>query len=144
MFLERIGTSGDWLLLGTDLVKDVRVIEAAYNDKAGVTAEFNRNVLRAINRELDADFDPDAFEHVAFFDSDNEWVEMRLRARSDQSVSIPGAEIEVEIAEGEEIRTEISAKFTPERIANELDAAGFEMRRFYTDGLFGLSLARRL
>ena len=144
MFLERIGTSGDWLLLGTDLVKDVRVIEAAYNDKAGVTAEFNRNVLRAINRELGADFDPDAFEHVAFFDSDNEWVEMRLRARSDQSVSIPGAEIEVEIAEGEEIRTEISAKFTPERIANELDAAGFEMRRFYTDGLFGLSLARRL
>ena len=144
MFLERIGSSGDWLLLGTDLVKDVRVIEAAYNDDAGVTAEFNRNVLHAINRELDADFDPDAFEHVAFFDAENEWVEMRLRARSDQAVSIPGAEIEVEIADGEEIRTEISAKFTPERIAGELDAAGFELQRFYTDGLFGLTLARRL
>jgi len=144
MFLERIGTSGDWLLLGTDLVKDVRVLEAAYNDQAGVTAEFNRNVLHAINRELDANFDPDAFEHVAFFDSENEWVEMRLRARSEQAVSIPGAEIEVEIAEGEEIRTEISAKFTPERIAAELDSAGFELQRFYTDGLFGLTLARRL
>ncbi len=109
-----------------------------------MTAEFNKNVLRAINRELDADFDLDAFEHVAFFDSDNEWVEMRLRARSDQSVSIPGADIEVDIAEGEDIRTEISSKFTPERIAAELDAAGFELKRFYTDGLFGLSLAQRL
>jgi L-histidine Nalpha-methyltransferase len=144
MFLERIASSGDWLLLGTDLVKDVQMIEAAYNDDAGVTAEFNRNVLRAINRELDADFDPDAFEHVAFFDRENEWIEMRLRARSEQAVSIPGAEIEIEIAEGEEIRTEISAKFTPERIAGELDAAGFEPERFYTDGLFGLTLARRL
>jgi L-histidine N-alpha-methyltransferase len=144
MFLERIGSSGDWLLLGTDLVKDVPVIEAAYNDEAGLTAEFNRNVLHAINRELDADFDPDAFEHVAFFDAENEWIEMRLRASSDQAVSIPGAEIEVEIAEGEEIRTEISAKFTPERIGAELDAAGFELQRFYTDGMFGLTLARRL
>ena len=144
MFLERVGRPGDWLLLGTDLVKDVRLIEAAYNDEMGVTAEFNRNVLHAINRELEADFDPDAFEHVAFFDPENAWVEMRLRARSDQTVSIPGAEIEVEIAEGEEIRTEISAKFTPERIAEELDAAGFELQRFYTDGLFGLTLARRL
>ena len=144
MFLERIGVSGDWLLLGTDLVKDGRVIEAAYNDESGVTAKFNKNVLRAINRELGADFDVDAFEHVAFFDSDNEWVEMRLRARSDQSVSIPGADIEVDIAEGEDIRTEISSKFTPERIGAELDSAGFEMKRFYTDGLFGLSLAQRL
>ena len=144
MFLERVGRPGDWLLLGTDLVKDVRLLEAAYNDEMGVTAEFNRNVLHAINRELEADFDPDAFEHVAFFDPENAWVEMRLRARSDQTVSIPGAGIEVEIAEGEEIRTEISAKFTPERIAEELDAAGFELHRFYTDGLFGLTLARRL
>jgi L-histidine N-alpha-methyltransferase len=141
MFLERIGASGDWLLLGTDLVKDVAVIEKAYNDAAGVTAEFNRNVLYVINRELDADFDPDAFEHVAFFDPENEWIEMRLRARSDQTVTIAGAE--VDIGEGEDIRTEISAKFTPQRIAAELDAAGFELKRFYTDGLFGLSLALR-
>ncbi|MGH2836934.1 MAG: L-histidine N(alpha)-methyltransferase [Thermoleophilaceae bacterium] len=144
MFLERIGASGDWLLLGTDLVKDARVIEAAYNDESGVTAQFNKNVLYAINRELEADFDPEAFEHVAFFDRDNEWVEMRLRACSAQSVSIPGADIEVAIAAGEDIRTEISAKFTPERIAAELNAAGFDLKRFYTDGLFGLSLAQRL
>jgi L-histidine N-alpha-methyltransferase len=143
MFLDRLGSSGDWLLLGADLVKDVQVIEAAYNDEAGVTAEFNRNVLHAINRELDADFDPDAFEHVAFFDHENEWVEMRLRATADQAVSIPGAEIEVAITEGEEIRTEISTKFTRERIAAELDAAGFDLERFYTDDLFGLALARR-
>ena len=143
MLLERLLGLGDWLLLGTDLVKETAVIEAAYNDDAGVTAEFNRNVLHAINRELDADFDPDAFEHVAFFDRENEWVEMRLRARSDQLVTIPGARLTVDVAEGEEIRTEISAKFTPERIASELDAAGFELKHFYTDGLFGLSLARR-
>jgi L-histidine N-alpha-methyltransferase len=144
MLLERLSGLGDWLLIGTDLVKDVTVIEAAYNDNAGVTAEFNRNVLHVINHELDADFDPNAFEHVAFFDRDNEWVEMRLRARFDHFVAIPGAGLDLAIAKGEEIRTEISAKFTPERIARELDAAGFELERFYTDGMFGLTLARRL
>ena len=143
MLLERLPGVGEWLLIGTDLVKEAAVIEAAYNDDAGVTAEFNRNVLHAINRELDADFDPDAFDHVAFFDSENEWVEMRLRAQSDQQVAIRGAGLTVDIAEGEDIRTEISSKFTPERIASELDAAGFELKHFYTDGLFGLSLARR-
>jgi L-histidine N-alpha-methyltransferase len=144
MLIERLAGLGDWLLLGTDLVKEAAVIEAAYNDATGVTAEFNRNVLHVLNRELDADFDPDAFEHVAFFDRDNEWVEMRLRAQADQVVSMPGADVEIEFAAGEEIRTEISAKFTPERIAGELDGAGFELVRFYTDGMFGLSLARRL
>jgi L-histidine N-alpha-methyltransferase len=143
MLLERLAGLGEWLLIGTDLVKDASVIEAAYNDEAGVTAEFNRNVLHVINRELDADFDPAAFDHVAFFDTENEWVEMRLRARSGQSVTIPGAGVEVEFAAGEEIRTEISAKFTTQRIAAELDAVGFELKRFYSDGLFGLSLARR-
>ena len=144
MFLERLGEPGDWLLIGTDLVKDVAVIEAAYNDSAGVTAEFNKNILHVLNRELDADYDPDEFENVAFFDRDNEWIEMRLRARAEQVIAIPGAGLEVEVAAGEEIRTEISAKFTPERIARELDAAGFELARFFTDRLFGLSLARRL
>jgi len=143
MLLERLVELGEWLLIGTDLVKEAAVIEAAYNDDEGVTAEFNRNVLHAINRELDADFDPDAFDHVAFFDRDNEWIEMRLRARSGQFVTIPGAEVEVDIAEGEDIRTEISAKFTAERIERELTAAGFELERFFTDGMFGLSLARR-
>ena len=144
MFLERLHGLGDWLLIGTDLVKDTAVIEAAYNDDAGVTAEFNRNVLHVLNRELDADFEPDEFEHVARFDGDNEWMEMRLRSRAGQVVAIPGAGLEVELAAGEDIRTEISAKFTPERIASELDAAGFQLERFYTDGMFGLSLARQL
>jgi L-histidine N-alpha-methyltransferase len=143
MLLERLGGVGDWLVLGTDLVKDPAVIERAYNDSSGVTAEFNRNVLHVINRELDADFEPDEFEHVARFDSDNEWIELRLRAHADYAVSIPGAGLEIELGAGEDIRTEISAKFTPERIARELDAAGFELERFYSDGMFGLSLARR-
>ena len=143
MLLERLAGLGEWLLLGTDLVKDTERIEAAYNDDAGITAEFNRNVLHVLNRELNADFDPDAFEHVAFFDAQNEWVEMRLRARSDQLVSIPGAGLDVDLAEGEEIRTEISAKFTPARIERELAEAGFQLERFFTDGAFGLSLARR-
>src|SRR5919197_1653465 len=93
---ELLGSEGR-LLLGTDLVKDVRVVEAAYNDPSGVTAEFNRNVLHAINRELDADFDPEAFDHVAFFDSGESWIEMRLRARGEQHVSISGADLEVVI-----------------------------------------------
>jgi L-histidine N-alpha-methyltransferase len=143
MLLERLADLGEWLLIGTDLVKDVAIIEAAYNDAAGVTAEFNRNVLHVMNRELEADFDPGEFDHVAFFDPENEWVEMRLRARSEQFVKIPGAGIELDIAEGEEIRTEISAKFTPTRIERELQDAGLQLERFFSDGRFGLSLARR-
>jgi len=96
-----------------------------------------------LNRELGADFDPEAFEHVAFFDAQNEWIEMRLRALSHQLVSIPGAGLDVDVSEGEEIRTEISAKFTPARIERELGEAGFQLERFFTDGAFGLSLARR-
>ena len=133
----------DRLLLGTDLVKDRTQLEAAYNDSAGVTAEFNRNLLHAVNRELDADFDPEAFEHVAFFDAERAWIEMRLRARGEQRVEIPGAGLEVTFADGEEMRTEISAKFTRSGIAAELEAAGMRLERFLTDsdGLFGLSLA---
>ena len=134
---------GDRFVLGTDLVKDVDVLEAAYNDAAGVTAEFNLNVLHVLNRDLDADFDVDAFEHVAFFDSENSWIEMRLRATSAQRVSIPGADIEVEFGDGEEIRTEISSKFTLQALHAEMAEAGMAIERFFTDpdGLFGLSLA---
>jgi L-histidine Nalpha-methyltransferase len=133
----------DRFLLGTDLVKDESVLEAAYNDAEGVTAEFNRNVLHVLNRELDADFDVDAFEHVAFFDRDNSWIEMRLRADGAQRVEIPGAGIEVELEDGEEIRTEISSKFTLQALHRELADAGMAIERFFTDpdGLFGLSLA---
>ncbi|MFL5828304.1 MAG: L-histidine N(alpha)-methyltransferase [Solirubrobacteraceae bacterium] len=134
----------DRLLLGTDLVKDPAVIEAAYDDSAGVTAEFNRNVLHVINRELEADFMPDAFDHVAFFDRRHEWVEMRLRARRPCSVLIAGLGLRVEFAAGEELRTEISAKFTRGRLEADYRAAGLELERWFTDPdeLFALSLAR--
>jgi L-histidine Nalpha-methyltransferase len=134
----------DRLLLGTDLVKDPHVIEAAYNDAAGVTAEFNRNLLHVVNRELDADFAPDSFAHVAFYDRRHEWVEMRLRATRACSVLVGGLDLRVEFAAGEELRTEISAKFTRERIAADLEASGLELEQFYTDDedLFSLSMAR--
>jgi len=134
----------DRLLIGTDLVKDRAVLEAAYNDSAGVTAQFNRNVLRVINAGLEADFDPDAFEHVAFFDEANSWIEMRLRANGAQRVRIDGADLEVTFADGEELRTEISAKFTREAVERELTEAGLRLHEFFTDGagLFGLAFAR--
>lgn len=133
---------GDWLLVGTDLVKDPSVIVPAYDDAAGVTAEFNRNVLRVINRELGADFDPAAFRHVAVWDPEHEWIEMRLRAEHPARVHV--LDLEVGFAAGEELRTEVSAKFRPEGIARELAAAGFVRQEFWTDpdGLFGVSLAR--
>ena len=134
----------DRLLLGTDLVKDPDLIEAAYDDAEGITAEFNRNVLHVINRELDADFSPDQFEHVAFFDPRQEWIEMRLRAREDCNVVISDLDLEVQFEAGEELRTEISAKFTRERIEADFAAAGLELEQWYTDddGLFALTLAR--
>jgi len=123
----------DHFLLGTDLVKDPAVIEAAYDDVEGVTAEFNRNVLHVMNRELGADFDPDAFDHVAFFDRRREWVEMRLRAQRPMTVRVAELDLQVEFAAGEELRTEISAKFTRERIERDYAAAGLELRGWYTD-----------
>ncbi|MHB8690620.1 MAG: L-histidine N(alpha)-methyltransferase [Solirubrobacteraceae bacterium] len=134
----------DRLLLGTDLVKDPTVIEAAYDDSQGVTAEFNRNVLHVINRELDADFPAEAFEHIAFFDRKHEWIEMRLRSTRPCSVLIGELGLRVEFAAGEELRTEISAKFTRSRLEADFAAAGLELERFYTDDdeLFALSLVR--
>jgi L-histidine N-alpha-methyltransferase len=133
----------DRLLLGTDLVKDVDVLEAAYNDSAGVTAEFNRNVLHVLNRELDADFPVDRFEHVAFFNEDESWIEMRLRSLDQRVVRIDGAGIDVPFAAGEEIRTEISTKFTRGRVADDLAEAGMRLDSFWTDDedRFALSLA---
>jgi L-histidine N-alpha-methyltransferase len=135
----------DRLLLGTDLVKDPAVIEAAYDDSAGVTAEFNRNVLHVINRELDADFSPEAFEHVAFFDRKHEWIEMRLRSKRPCSVLVGDLGLRVDFAAGEELRTEISAKFTRARVEEDFHAAGLELDAWYTDPdeLFALSLAAR-
>jgi L-histidine N-alpha-methyltransferase len=135
----------DRLLIGTDLVKDPAMIEAAYDDSQGVTAEFNRNVLHVINRELDADFRPESFDHIAFFDRRHEWIEMRLRARRPCTVLIAALGLRVEFAAGEELRTEISAKFTRTRVEADLDAAGLELDRWYTDPRkrFALSLAAR-
>jgi L-histidine Nalpha-methyltransferase len=145
-FLRKIAgllSHGDYLLLGTDLVKDIDVLEAAYDDSAGVTAEFNRNVLHVLNRELDADFPTELFEHVAFFDTEHEWIEMRLRARRACRVRIGALDLEVEFARGEELRTEISAKFTPDRLKADYEACGLELAEWFTDddGLFALSLA---
>jgi L-histidine N-alpha-methyltransferase len=135
---------GDTFLLGTDLVKDEARLVAAYDDAAGVTAEFNRNVLHVLNRELDADFAPDRFAHVAVWDRDNEWIEMRLRSVGDQRVTVGGLGLTVDFADGEEMRTEISAKFRRTGVETELAKAGLELVCWWTDpdGDFALSLAR--
>jgi L-histidine N-alpha-methyltransferase len=136
--------TGEWLLLGTDLVKDPRVLVPAYDDAAGVTAEFNRNVLAVLNRELGADFDVENYEHVAIWDAENEWIEMRLRARAAAKVTLSKLALTIRVQTGEEIRTEISAKFRPEGIEGELTKAGFDLDSLVTDaqGRFALSLAR--
>ena len=134
---------GDALLLGTDLVKDEQVLVRAYDDAAGVTAAFNKNVLAVVNRELHADFEPEAFDHVALWDADNEWIEMRLRSRVTQTVKIPALDLAVDFAEGEELRTEVSAKFREEGVRAELASAGLELAHWWTDGAgrFALSLS---
>ena len=133
----------DALLLGTDLVKDTLRLEAAYDDSAGVTAAFNRNVLSVLNRELAADFAPERFAHVARWNPAGEWIEMRLRAQGAQMVRVQELDLQVEFADGEEMRTEISAKFRRERVETELAAAGLALAAWWTDpgGDFALSLS---
>lgn len=141
--LRSLLSPGDALLLGTDLVKDEDVLVRAYDDAAGVTAAFNKNVLTVVDRELGADFDADAFDHVALWDSDHEWIEMRLRSRTDQTVKIPALDLAVEFTAGEELRTEISAKFRKEGVRSELASTGLELTHWWTDreGRFALSLS---
>jgi L-histidine N-alpha-methyltransferase len=146
-FLARIATlmyPGDRFLLGTDLVKDRARLEAAYNDSAGVTADFNKNVLRVLNRELDATFDPDAFEHVAFWDPENRWMDIRLRSLTEQFIDIRDLDMRVHFARNEEMRTEISTKFTRSRLEASYADAGLELIEWWTDPdeLYALSLAR--
>jgi len=145
-FLSRVRAQlrpGDFFLLGTDLVKDPATLVAAYDDASGVTADFNKNVLAVLNTELGADFDLDAFEHVALWDADSEWIEMRLRSCMTQTVRLPAIGLAVDFADGEEMRTEVSAKFRREGVSGELAAAGFAMRSWWTDAAaqFGLSLS---
>ncbi|WP_460071737.1 L-histidine N(alpha)-methyltransferase [Streptomyces sp. YKOK-I1] len=141
--LRALLSPGDTLLLGTDLVKDEEVLVRAYDDAAGVTAEFNKNVLAVVNRELGADFDPGAFDHVALWDARSEWIEMRLRSRTEQTVKIPTLGLAVDFAPGEDLRTEVSAKFREEGVRTELAAAGLELTHWWTDGArrFALSLS---
>jgi L-histidine N-alpha-methyltransferase len=133
---------GDHFLLGADLVKDPAVLVPAYDDAQGVTAAFNRNVLEVLNAALGADFEPARFEHVALWDATAEWIEMRLRALGRQQVRIRDLDLDVDFADGEELRTEISAKFRREGLERELGAAGFAPAGWWTDeqGRFSLSL----
>jgi len=146
-FLERIAAllgPADHLLLGTDLIKETSRLEDAYDDAAGVTADFNKNVLAVLNNELGADFDLDAFEHVARYDAEAERMDIRLRSLVDQEVRLDGLDLEVTFAAGEEMRTEISTKFTRERLESVYAGAGLELCGWFTDaaGDYALSLAR--
>ncbi|ORW31553.1 dimethylhistidine N-methyltransferase [Mycobacterium paraense] len=134
---------GDSLLLGTDLVKDTERLVRAYDDAAGVTARFNRNVLAVINRQLDADFDVEAYHHVARWNADEERIEMWLRAGRRQRVRVGALDLTVDFADGEEVLTEVSCKFRPDGVSAELAEAGLRRVRWWTDGAgdFGLSLA---
>jgi L-histidine N-alpha-methyltransferase len=135
---------GDTFLLGTDLVKEPARLQHAYDDAGGVTAAFNRNVLTVVNRELGADFEESWFDHVALWNAEREWIEMHLLSLRDQLVSIADLDLQVRFARGELMRTEISAKFRPDGVKQELADAGLELVRFWTDpaGDFGLSLAQ--
>ena len=134
---------GESFLVGLDLIKDIDRLEAAYNDAAGVTAEFNRNILRVLNRNFGTDFNPDAFEHVAFYEPRNEWIEMRLRALQSMSVDL-GRGRRLRLEAGDEIRTEISCKFTRPSFQRSLIDTGLRVSRWFTDpaDLFALALVR--
>jgi L-histidine N-alpha-methyltransferase len=147
-FLANVGChmqEGDRLLLGTDLVKDVKVLNRAYNDAQGVTARFNKNVLSVINQQLKGDFDLGCFEHVAFFDQSKSQIEMYLESTEEQAVRIEGLEMEVRLSSGERILTEISRKFTRQSVTEMLASAGLELETWLEskDSYFALTVARR-
>ena len=131
---------GDMFLLGVDLAKSPARLVAAYDDASGVTREFNLNVLRVLNRELDGDFDVSAFEHVAHWNAEAEWMEMFVRSRRQQTVRLEAIELEVAFEAGELMRTEISAKFRPQRLASELEAAGLALQRWWADDSGGFAV----
>ncbi len=145
-FLRDLSTRlapGDHFLLGTDLVKPRAVLEAAYNDAAGVTAEFNLNVLNVLNRELDADFDLNAFEHAAFWRARASQIEMHLRAKSALSVRVRKLGRSFEFRRGETILTEISRKYTRKSVSQILQGAGLRLAGWFPspDDNFALSLS---
>jgi len=142
--VKRVMRNGDWFLLGTDLIKDSTELEAAYNDSAGVTAEFNRNILNVVNHHLDGNFDTDAFEHVAVYNDERSCIESGLRSIQTQTVRLERADLEVEFEAGELLRTEVSCKYTRESAGRVLAAAGLTLEHWFTDdsGAFALSLSR--
>lgn len=148
-FLDRLAAQlgpGDCFLAGVDLVKDPKVLEAAYNDEQGVTAAFNLNILEHINRELNADFDPSRFMHVAFWNPERRWIEMRLRAIAPSRVVIQDCWLDLRFATGDEVRTEISCKYTRDSFAQRLRGTAFDLEQWYKDpdSLFALALMRRM
>ena len=137
---------GGTFLVGTDLVKDPDRIWSAYNDAAGVTARFNLNMLTMLNRELNANFELDQYEHVADWNDVDHWIDIRIRSKAAQTVNIADLDMTIDLASGEEIRTEISAKFTLDGIAHELDSHGMTVVGQWTDTRndFGVTLARKV
>ena len=134
----------DWLLLGTDLVKDAPTLEAAYNDSEGVTAEFNRNILRVINHHLDGNFDPDAFEHIAYYNPEQQRIESYLRSTAEQTVRLGDLQLDVAFEKGESLWTEVSCKYTRATVSDLLRAAGLQLAHWLADEdeSFALSLSR--
>ena len=144
MQLGKVMALDDRLLLGTDLVKDRSRLVNAYDDQSGVTAEFDLNVLRVLNRELSADFDPDRFQHVARWNEEDQRIEMWLRSLEDQTIRVTDLDLEVEFGEGEEMLTEISTKFSPDALNTELNECGFVVESAWTspNDEFMMSLSR--
>ena len=135
-FLSRVARQlvpGDGMLVGIDLIKDKARLEAAYDDAAGVTAAFNRNILNVVNRKFDADFPVDAFEHRARFDEEHAWIDIRLQANRDVDVHVGALDLDVSFAEGDEIRTELSCKYSPESLAAAAEGTGLVVREVFTD-----------
>jgi L-histidine N-alpha-methyltransferase len=147
-FLRRLAAQmvpGDHFLVGLDLVKDPERLHAAYNDSAGVTAEFNRNILRVVNERFLGDFQPEAWDHVAFYDLQRQWIEMRLRARRPMRVVLAGIGVQLSFVEGDEIRTELSCKYTPATWLSRCRGTGLQLAEWFSDPerLFALALLRR-
>jgi len=144
--LSAVMSPGDHFLLGVDLIKSKARLEAAYNDETGVTAAFNRNILRVVNSVAGSEFDPDAFEHVAIYNHELHRIEMWLKALQDQRVALPNLDFELELPAGEAILTEISTKYDRDLISKRLAHGGFEIEQWFTDAeeLFGIALARRV
>jgi L-histidine N-alpha-methyltransferase len=143
--VANVSAPGDTFLIGLDLEKDKARLEAAYNDAAGLTAEFNRNILRVVNARFGTDFDPAGFDHVAFYDTEERWIEMRLRARRPMRVSLKPVKLTLSLERGDDIRTELSCKYTRERFSALVRGTGYALKAWLggAGGDFALALLER-